>query len=749
MIKLTDHGVFLTPDGQLAKGCDILKEDAVKNTMAYSILKAHNQSGSMEQLCLKFDALVSPDNNYVNILQTARAGGLTKFPVPYVLSNCHHTLCAVGGTINEDDHVFGLGNARKYGGIFVPPYRAVLHQYMREMMAGAGKMILGSDSHTRYGGLGTMGIGEGGGEVVKQLLSKTYDMKMPPVVAVKLTGSPKPGVGPQDVALALIGATFKNGFVKNKVLEFLGEGIHGLSVEYRMGIDVMTTESAALSSIWCTDGKVKDYLSMHGRESDYREMKPSGTAYYDAMIEIDLSSIECMMALPFHPSNVCSIREFKENPEKYLQKAEEEGQKIKGNSGKKFELMNKLKDGNLQIDQALVSGCSGGMFENIAAMADILRGCAINGNQPGLGINPASQPVYLDLTEKGIAGELTVAGAVLRPAICGPCFGVTDVPADNQLSIRHTTRNYPNREGSKPGQNQMAAVILMDARSIAATIRNGGALTAASELDVTYRNPQYHFNPEIYKNQVFDHFGKGNPEEKLQMGPNIADWPEMYPLTRHLLLKTAGAYEGSVTTDELIPSGDASSYRSNPEKISEYMMMSRDPGYVKRAKEIREMDRLRRQGNPSVDPACHKLLAKICGETGCGVSDITIGSLMAGTQIGDGSSREQAASCQKVLGGYANLANEYATKRYRSNLINWGILPLLTEERIGVENGDWLLIKDVASAVESGAKTITAELLDSETGTVKGSVNCTLGELTKDERMILLAGCLINFYGEK
>ena len=749
MIKLTDHGVFLTPDGQVASNCDITKEEAMKNTMAYSVLEAHNQSGSMEQLCLRFDALVSPDNNYVNILQTARAGGLKKFPVPYVLSNCHHTLCAVGGTINEDDHVFGLGNARKYGGIFVPPYRAVLHQYMREMMAGGGRMILGSDSHTRYGVLGTMGIGEGGGEVVKQLLSKTYDIKMPPVVAVKLTGFPSPGVGPQDVALALIGATFKSGFVKNKILEFVGEGINGLSVEYRMGIDVMTTESAALSSIWCTDGKVKEYLSMHERESDYREMKPSGTAYYDSLIEIDLSTIECMMALPFHPSNVCTIREFKENPEKYLRKAEEEGQKIKGESGKKFELLNKLTDGKLHIDQALVSGCSGGMFENIAAMADILEGCAISGNQPGLGINPASQPIYLDLVQKGIAGRLTVAGAVMRPAICGPCFGVTDVPADNQLSIRHTTRNYPNREGSKPGQNQMAAVILMDARSIAATVRNGGVLTAASELEVEYKNPQYYFNPQIYKNQVFDNFGKANPEEKLQMGPNIADWPEMYPLTRHLLLKTAGAYEGSVTTDELIPSGDASSYRSNPDKISEYMMMSRDPGYVDRAKEIREMDRLRRQGKPADDPVCSRLLAKICRETGCGEQDITIGSLMAGHQIGDGSSREQAASCQKVLGGYANLANEYATKRYRSNLINWGILPLLTGERIEVKNGDWLLIKDAASAVESGAESITAELLDSETGTVKGSINCTLGELTKDERKILLSGCLINFYGEK
>ncbi len=748
MIKLTDSGVFLTPQGEAVKQGVIPKTEAVKNTMAYSILKAHNQGGDMEHLRLKFDALVSPDNNYVNILQTARAGGLKQFPVPYVLSNCHHTLCAVGGTINEDDHVFGLGNAKKYGGIFVPPYRAVLHQYMREMMAGGGRMILGSDSHTRYGALGTMGIGEGGGEVVKQLLSKTYDIEMPPVLAVKLTGSLKPGVGPQDVALALVGATFKNGFVKNKILEFLGDGIGGLSPECRMGIDVMTTESAALSSIWCTDQLVQEYLAIHEREEDYREMKPSGIAYYDGMIEIDLSSVECMMALPFHPGNVCSIREFKENPEKYLRKAEEEGQRIKGDTGKKFVLMDKLINGELHIDQALVSGCSGGMFENIAAMADILRGCAINGSRPGLGINPASQPVYMDLVEKGIVSELTIAGAVMRPAICGPCFGVTDVPADNQLSIRHTTRNYPNREGSKPGENQMAAVILMDARSIAATVRNGGVLTAATELDVVYRNPQYHFHAEIYKNQVFNNFGSGNPDENLKMGPNIADWPKMYPLTRHLLLRVAGAYEGSVTTDELIPSGEVSSYRSNPDKISEYMMMSRDSGYVKRAKEVRELDRRRRSGEIGENTDCERLLTALCKRLNCSQSEITIGSAIAGDQIGDGSSREQAASCQKVLGGYANIANGFATKRYRSNLINWGILPILTGDRTALQNGDWLLIKDVDSAVTFSPAPVFAELLDAVTGEDKSSLKCTFGEMTEDEKRILLSGSLINYYGQ-
>ena len=751
MIKLTDHKVYLSPAGEVLDAQnlnpEITEQQARQNSMAYQILSAHNHSGDMKNLKLTFDALVSPDNNYVNILQTARASGLKKFPVPYVLSNCHHTLCAVGGTINEDDHVFGLGNARKYGGIFVPPYRAVLHQYMREMMAGGGKMILGSDSHTRYGALGTMGIGEGGGEVVKQLVGKTYDIACPPVLAVKLTGTPAPGVGPQDVALTLIGATFKNGFNKNKILEFVGEGIHNLSVEFRMGIDVMTTESAALSSIWETDELVKEYLAMHERPEAYQEMKPSGVACYDGLIEIDLSTVECMMALPFHPSNVCSIREFKADPMKYLKAVEEEGQKIKGDHGKAFSITDKLVDGELHIDQALVSGCSGGLFENIAAMADILDGCAINGNLPALGINPASQPVYLDLVDKGIVSRLTIAGATMRPAICGPCFGVTDVPANNQLSIRHTTRNYPNREGSKPGQGQMAASILMDARSIAATMRNGGVLTAASELDVKYTSPQYHFNPEIYKNQVFDNFGKANPQEELKMGPNIADWPKMYPLTKHLLLKVSGAYEGSVTTDELIPSGDASSYRSNPEKISDYMMFSRDSEFVGRSKAIRTMaEQWRNAGNVD-DAECEALLETIAARLGCEKNDITIGGVMTSNQIGDGSSREQAASSQKVLGGYANIANEYSTKRYRSNLINWGILPLLTEEKIEAKNGEYMLITNVVERLMGQDKQFwTVELLDAKTGVTTGTLTCTPGSLTEDEKHILAEGCLMNYY---
>lgn len=780
-VTLTGHGVFLDANFQVTDG-EILSQQKGQQefqaqktfgrtrTMAYRILESHNHSGDMEHLQLKFDALVSPDNNYVNILQTARASGIREFPVPYVLSNCHHTLCAVGGTINEDDHVFGLGNAKKYGGIFVPPYRAVLHQYMREMMAGCGKMILGSDSHSRYGALGTMGIGEGGGEVAKQLLGRTYDVAYPPVLAVKLTGTPRPGVGPQDVALALVAATFKNNFNKNKILEFVGPGIAGLSMEYRMGIDVMTTESAALSSIWCTDEKTEEYLKDHGREEAYVSMQPEEGAYYDGLIEINLSEVECMIALPFHPSNAMPIREFKERMPEILSQVEEEGRKIKGGKGEPFSILSHMKDGELYVDQALVSGCSGGLFENIVAMADILKGYGIPGNGLNLGINPASLPVMADLMAQGIAGELAVCGATLRPAICGPCFGVTDVPANNQLSIRHTTRNYPNREGSKPGQGQMAAACLMDARSIAATVRNGGRLTAATELDVEYREAKHHFDKKIYENQVFDNYKKGNPEAELTMGPNIADWPKMYPLTEHLLLKTAGSYHGSVTTDELIPSGEASSFRSNPEKISQYTMISRDPEYVKRAKEVRSLETERRewaagqkmqvaeqemQATASENtsrkitsaPALNQLLETLAVQENCQVSDITLGSLMVSDQIGDGSSREQAASCQKVLGGFANLANEYATKRYRSNLINWGILPLRTQELLNVPVGQYLLIEHVRSLIADGADEVEVKVLDGENpGRCIRTISCTLDSLTEDERQILLSGCLINYY---
>lgn len=781
-VTLTAEGVFLdagwnvTRESEAARMRDVTKEQLWEQktagktrTMAYRILSAHNYSGSMDRLQLKFDALVSPDNNYVNILQTARASGLKKFPVPYVLSNCHHTLCAVGGTINEDDHVFGLGNAKKYGGIYVPPYRAVLHQYMREMMAGCGKMILGSDSHTRYGALGTMGIGEGGGEVAKQLLGRTYDVAYPPVIAVKLTGAPKPGVGPMDVALALTAAAFKNNFNKNKILEFTGPGIANLTMEYRMGIDVMTTESAALSSIWCTDEKTREYLEGHGRGDAYAPLRPEAGAWYDGLIEIDLSKVECMIALPFHPSNALPIRELKENLEALLAQVEAEGRNIKGKKGEPFSIMQHVKNGELFVDQALVGGCSGGMFENIAAMADILKGYGIPGNGLSLGINPSSLPVMADLMEQGIAGELSVCGATLRPAICGPCFGVTDVPADNQLSIRHVTRNYPNREGSKPGQGQMAAACLMDARSIAATVRNGGRLTAAAELDVEYREAKHRFNGQIYKNQVFDNFEKGDPDEKLVMGPNIADWPEMQPLTRHLLLKVTGSYQGAVTTDELIPSGEASSFRSNPEKISGYMMISRDKDYVSRAKAVRSLEAERRaaaegqseemeyraaaeperegKAGATSDDELNRLLQQLCGRLECGLSDITLGGIMISDQIGDGSSREQAASSQKVLGGFVNLANEYATKRYRSNLINWGLLPLRTEERLGIPVGQYLLIEDVDGLLARGESAVTVKVLDGRNPPgQEREISCTLDMLTEDERRILRAGCLINYY---
>jgi aconitate hydratase len=587
-----------------------------------------------------------------------------------------------------------------------------------------------------------MGIGEGGGEVVKQLLGKTYDITMPPIIAVKLTGKPSKGIGPMDVALVLLGATFKNGFNKNKILEFIGDGIGNLSVEFRMGIDVMTTESAALSSIWYTDEKVERYLTKHKRPNEYKKLEPAGIAYYDGMIEINLSEIECMMALPFHPSNVISIREFKENPEKYLKAIEAEGNSIKGTKGAPFSILDHLNQGQLQVDQALISGCAGGMFENIAAAADILEGCAINGANTGLGINPASQPVHAALMQMGILNKLVIAGATVRPCICGPCFGVTDVPADNQISIRHTTRNYPNREGSKPGQGQMAMSILMDARSIAATVRNKGVLTAATEIPVTYSCPEYEYLPEIYENQVFDNFGKGDSSHPLKMGPNITDWPEMDPLGRHLLLKVAGSYHGSVTTDELIPSGEASSYRSNPTKISEYTLISRDPEYVERAKAVRDISEENKKGMNLSDEFGADIIKELCEKTGYTLADITIGSVIVADTIGDGSSREQAASCQKVLGGFANLSDSYATKRYRSNLINWGILPLQLEALPDIPNGTYLLIENVRDYIQKDGAKIPVQVMDgSET-----VYQCSIGEMTEEEKQIVLSGSLINHY---
>ena len=738
-VKLTRRGVFLDERGDTLPQGDV--GEGRKRTIAYRIMQKHNVSSSMERLNLRFDAMVSPDNNYVSILQAARASGLTEFPVPYVLTNCHNALCAVGGTIAEDDHAYGLSCVKRYGGIFVPPYRAVLHQYMRETMAGCGKMILGSDSHTRYGALGTMGIGEGGGELVKQLLHQTYDIPYPPVLAVKLTGSPRPGIGPMDAALAVIARTFANGFNKDKVLEFLGDGVGNLSVEFRMGLDVMMTESAALSSVWRTDERTREYLRAHGREEDYHELFPLKGAYYDGMIELDLGTVESMIALPFHPSRAMTIREFKEAMVDVLLQVQEEGQKIKGERGRPFSIMHHIRDGGFYPDQALVSGCAGGLFENIAAMADILRGHGISGEGMSLHVNPASLPVMEELIKSGVASELAVLGVTIRPAICGPCFGVTDVPADQGISIRHVTRNYPTREGSKPGQGQMAAVCLMDARSIAATARNGGRLTAADEIDVSYRDLRAGFNPEIYRRQVFNNLGRGNPQEKLIMGPNIADWPSVPHLKRNLLLKAAGVYHGSVTTDELIPSGEASSYRSNPEKLAGYTMMSRDSEYVARARAIR-------------DEAV---------EINEGPGDVSFGSLIASEQVGDGSSREQAASCQRVLGGFANLANEYSTKRYRSNCVNWGLLPLRTEERIDLQVGAWLYIEDLVGVLDSEAsgvrlvvlditkempsREIVARLQKEGAGALRiRTICCTLDRLTGVERETLKAGCLINYY---
>ena len=770
MVTLFDHGVIVDAQGQATDAGTASApqiEAGRQKTMAYHILAAHNHSGDMQHLQLKFDSMVSPDNNYVNILQTARASGLQKFPVPYVLSNCHNTLCAVGGTILEDDHAFGLSNAEKFGGIFLPPYRGVLHQYMREKMAGGGKMILGSDSHTRYGALGTMGIGEGGGELVKQLVGHTYDLAYPKIIGIKLTGTPKPGVGPMDVALALIAKTFANGFNKNNVLEFFGPGIQSLSMEFRMGIDVMTTESAALSSIWCTDEKTEEYLAEHGRTADYQKLSPEAGAYYDRYIEIDMDSVEPMIALPFHPSHAMPIREFKDHMEDVLREVEEAGNQIKGAHGEPFRIMQHLRDGAFYPDQALVSGCAGGLFENIVAMADILRAplngeavskdpediYGIPGNALNLHVNPASLPIMEDLMRQGIGSELALAGVTMRPCICGPCFGVTDTPANNQLSIRHVTRNYSTREGSKPGQGQMAAVCLMDARSIAATVRNGGRLTAATELEnVEYRTLHHHFNEKIYENQVVDYYGHANPDAALVKGPNIADWPEMAPLKENLLLKVAGSYHGSVTTDELVPSGEASSYRSNPEKISGFTMISRDPQYVPTAKAIRAIE-----AGPNLEHAPKN--AQDAGDP----SGVTFGSMMVSDQIGDGSSREQAASCQKVLGGFANLANEYSTKRYRSNLINWGLLPLRTEEKLQLPQGSYVYIEGIRTLLREGGNDVELRVLDSsvkveletdvraltpeelKAHTVK-TIHATLDSLTNEEREILMSGCLINHY---
>lgn len=741
---------------------EIDRDQARAATIAFRILTAHNQTGDWHNLRIRFDALASHDITYVGIVQTARASGLTEFPVPYVLTNCHNSLCAVGGTINEDDHVFGLSAAHKYGGIFVPTHQAVIHQYMREMMSGCGKMILGSDSHTRYGALGTMGIGEGGPELVKQLLKRTYDLAYPEVIAVYLEGKPRPGVGPQDVALALIKAVFNNGFVKNKVLEFVGPGVGNLSVDFRNGIDVMTTETTCLSSIWRTDESVREYYRIHNRLSDYQQLEPGEIAYYDGLVKIDLGKVESMIALPFHPSNAYTIEELNRNAVEILKHVEAEGQKQLDNPKLRLELSNKIVNGRLKVDQGVVAGCAGGTFENICEMAGILNNHSIGQGEFSLSIYPASQPINIQLANNGVLGRLLATGATWRTAFCGPCFGAGDVPSNNALSIRHTTRNFPNREGSKPGSGQLASVALMDARSIAATALNGGVLTAATELNSSVSTEKYVFNSSAYQSRVYQGTGKGNPKSELKFGPNIADWPLMIPLPQNIMLKVVSVITDPVTTtDELIPSGETSSYRSNPLKLAEFTLSRKDPGYVGRAKAVQVLEEARRQlfsgakksgvTGTVVEPVLMNLVKTgiESAERLNGLAEDTgLGSLIFAVKPGDGSAREQAASCQKVLGGWANIAVEYATKRYRSNLINWGMLPLIISELAAVnfKVDDYIYLPGIRQAVASGAEELKAYVVNSEG---KKELKLTLPNLSSDEREIILAGCLINYYAKK
>ncbi len=720
MIKLIEKGVYFV-DGKLVKA-KTQDKDAKKGTIAYKILSSHNISSNPDKLNVKFDEITSHDITYVGIIQTAKASGLTKFPIPYTLTNCHNSLCAVGGTINEDDHVFGLSAAKKYGGAFVPPHLAVIHQYMREMRAFSGAMILGSDSHTRYGALGTVAVGEGGPELVKQLLNRTYDLDMPEIVAVNLKGRLRKGVGPHDVALALVKATFKSGFVKNKILEFVGNGIKTLSMDFRNGIDVMTTETTCLSSIWVTDEKTKKYYADHGRVGAYRELKPENGAYYDRGIVIDLSKIEPMIALPFHPSNAYTIKDFLSRPYELLKEAEEAGQKLLPAGKGEFKLTDKIKDGKVYVEQGVIAGCAGGMYENIAEASEILGDTPINNSDFTLDVYPSSQPVYKGLVDGGYIGKLMENGAVIKTAFCGPCFGAGDVPQNNGLSIRHTTRNFESREGSKPANGQLSAVALMDARSIAATAKNGGAITSAMEMEYSNKIKKYRFNSKIYEARVFDAVKKGDNNSNLVYGPNIADWPKMQPLKDNLLLKVVSVLNDLVTTtDELIPSGETSSYRSNPLKLAEFALSRKDPEYVNRAKNVRD------GGFPI--------------ELGLDESTTTYGSVVCSIKPGDGSAREQAASCQRVLGGVANIAKEYATKRYRSNLINWGMLPFLADKN-DFEVGDYVLVKNVKDGILSGAKEFKATVI----GSKNREITLKMDALTDAEKQIILKGCLINYY---
>ena len=727
-------------------GTAVSKEEAAKNTIAYGILKDHNTSGSMEKLKIKFDKLTSHDITYVGIIQTARASGLEKFPIPYVLTNCHNSLCAVGGTINEDDHMFGLTCAKKYGGIYVPPHQAVIHQFAREMLAGGGKMILGSDSHTRYGALGTMAMGEGGPELVKQLLEQTYDINMPGVVAVYLTGEPVKGVGPQDIALAIIGEVFANGYVKNKVMEFVGPGVANLSVDYRIGVDVMTTETTCLSSIWATDEKVKEFYDIHGRVEEYKELNPGQVAYYEGMIEIDLSTIRPMIAMPFHPSNTYTIEELNANLMDILDDCEKKAQ-VSFNGAVDLNLKDKVRNGNLYVDQGIIAGCAGGGFENICDAADILAGSSIGPDEFTLSVYPASTPIYMELVKNGAVAKLMETGAIVKTAFCGPCFGAGDTPANNAFSIRHSTRNFPNREGSKVQNGQIASVALMDARSIAATAANKGYLTAATDVDVNFSKPKYFFDKTIYENRVFDSHGVADPSVEIQMGPNIKDWPKMVALTDNLILKVVSEIHDPVTTtDELIPSGETSSYRSNPLGLAEFTLSRKDPAYVGRAKEVQKAEAAREAGEepyavlPELKAAVDAIRTQFpdINEENTG-----IGSTIFAVKPGDGSAREQAASCQKVLGGWANIANEYATKRYRSNLINWGMLPFIIKEgELPFANGDYLFVPEIRKAVEEKAPEVKAYAVKDGQLT---EFSLTLGDLTDEEREIIRKGCLINY----
>nr|WP_315104681.1 hydratase [uncultured Catonella sp.] len=755
MIRLSENGAYIAngkvfEDGTdikerlVGEGVNITKEEAKKNTLAYRILEAHNKSEDMYNLKLKFDCLASHDITFVGIVQTAVASGIKQFPVPYALTNCHNSLCAVGGTINEDDHMFGLSSAKKFGGMYVPPNLAVIHQFAREVLAGGGRMILGSDSHTRYGALGTMAIGEGGPELVKQLLGKTYDVACPEVVAVRLTGEPLKGVGPQDIALAIIGEVFEKGYVNNKIMEFIGDGIKNLSVDYRIGIDVMTTETTCLSSIWETDEKVKEFYEIHKRPEDYKELKLTAPAYYDGLIEVDLNKVRPMIAMPFHPSNTYLIDEVNKNPKDILHEVEEKA-KISFGKDIKFSLMDKIKDGRIFVDQGIIAGCAGGGFENICAAADILKGKYIGNDEFSMSLYPASQPIYIELVRNGTVEALMETGAVVKSAFCGPCFGAGDVPANGAFSIRHSTRNFPSREGSKPGSGQMASVALMDARSIAATAANKGRLTSACEIDATYSNPKYFYDGKIYDNRVFNGVGKPDFSVKLKYGPNIVPWPKMEKLADDILIKIVSEIHDPVTTtDELIPSGETSSYRSNPLGLAEFTLSRKDPEYVGEAKKVRSMEEERLNGKVFSDDKLNEVVAILQAYDDDFKPELTeIGSAIYAVKPGDGSAREQAASCQRVLGGLANIAKSYATKRYRSNVMNWGMIPFIYEdENIPFHKGDFIYIKGIKSVIENGESTVKAVIVN-ENGTKE--IELSLGAMTDEEKDIIVSGCLINY----